>query len=142
RSLGRGRTVSLAYQYLRGEHLLMSVNQNVPTCVAAGTNNGCRPVSTYRNNSQYSSVGESNYHGLHLSFLQRQDDWASLRVSYTLSTSMNDLGEAFFSAPIDPGDIMKDWGRSDDDQRHRLVINGTVASSMAPATNAWQRFSH
>ena len=52
----------------------MSVNQNVPTCVAAGTNNGCRPNSAYRNNSQYSSVGESNYHGLHVSFVQRPTD--------------------------------------------------------------------
>ena len=43
----------VGYQYFRGENLLMSINQNVPTCVAAGTNNGCRPVSTYMNNSQY-----------------------------------------------------------------------------------------
>jgi hypothetical protein len=71
RSLGEGRTVSIGYQYLRGENLLMSVNQNVPICVAAGTNNGCRPVSTYRNNSQYSSVADSTYHGLHVSFVQR-----------------------------------------------------------------------
>ena len=37
---------------------------------------------------------------------------------------------------------MRDWGRSDDDQRHRLVINGTVNTSMAPATTAWERISH
>ena len=41
--LGDRATVSVGYQYLRGLHLLMSVNQNVPTCVASGTNNGCRP---------------------------------------------------------------------------------------------------
>src|ERR1051325_5413860 len=39
---------------------------------------------------------------------------------------MNDLGEAFFSSPIDPTNIRRDWGRSDDDQRHRLVVNGTL----------------
>ena len=37
---------------------------------------------------------------------------------------MNNVGEAFFSSPIDPFDLSKDWGRSDDDQRHRLVVNG------------------
>ena len=37
---------------------------------------------------------------------------------------------------------MQDWGRSDDDQRHRLVINGTVNTSMAPATTAWEHISH
>jgi hypothetical protein len=142
RSLGQGRTVSVGYQYLRGDNLLMSVNQNVPTCVAAGTNNGCRPISTYRNNSQYSSVADSTYHGLHVSFVQRPSNWASVRLTYTLSKSMNDVGEAFFSQPIDPTDIMRDWGRSDDDQRHRLVINGTVNTPMSPATTAWERLSH
>ena len=37
---------------------------------------------------------------------------------------------------------MRDWGRSDDDQRHRLVINGTVNTSMAPAATAWEHLSH
>jgi hypothetical protein len=142
RSLGAQRTISVGYQYLRGDSLLMSVNQNVPTCVAAGTNNGCRPISTYRNNSQYSAAGESTYHGMHVSFVQRPSTWFSLRLTYTLSKSMNDLGEAFFSQPIDPTDIMRDWGRSDDDQRHRFVLNGTVNTSMAPATTAWEHLSH
>ena len=142
RVLARGLTASVGYQYLRGDNLLMSVNQNVPTCVAQGTNNGCRPNPGYRNNSQYSSVAESTYHGLYLSLVQRPTNWASVRVSYTLSKSMNNVGEAFFSSPVDPTDIMRDWGRSDDDQRHRVVINGTVNSSMAPATTTWERISH
>ena len=32
--------------------LIMSINQNVPTCVASGNNNGCRPNPDYANNSQ------------------------------------------------------------------------------------------
>ena len=142
RVIAQGLTASVAYQYLRGDNLLMSVNQNVPTCVAAGTNNGCRPNSTYRNNNQYSSVAESTYHGLHLSLVQRPTTWSSLRVTYTLSKSMNNVGEAFFSSPVDPTDIMRDWGRSDDDQRHRMVINGTVSTPTTPATTAWQHVSH
>jgi hypothetical protein len=142
RSLGGGRTVSVGYQYLDGENLLMSVNQNVATCVAVGTNNGCRPLSTYRNNSQYSSAAQSTYHGLHVSFVQRPSTWASVRLTYTLSKSMNDVGEAFFSSPIDPTNIKRDWGRSDDDQRHRLVINGTVNTPLSPATTVWSRISH
>jgi carboxypeptidase family protein/TonB-dependent receptor-like protein len=142
RSLGHGRTVSVGYLYLRGSDLLMSVNQNVAACAAAGTNNGCRPNSNYRNNNQYSSAGDSKYHGLHASFVQRPADWASLRVSYTLSKSMNNLGEAFFSAPIDPTDISRDWGRSDDDQRHRLVIDGTINTSSAPAATIREHLTH
>ena len=142
RVLGARLTASVGYQYVRGNNLLMSVNQNVATCVAAGTNNGCRPISSYRNNNQYSSVAESTYHGLHLSLVQRPTAWASLRGTYTLAKSMNNVGEFFFSSPVDPNDVMRDWGRSDDDQRHRLVINGTVNTSMAPATTAWEHISH
>jgi hypothetical protein len=86
----------------------MSVNQNVPTCVAAGTNNGCRPNPTYANNSQYSSVADSNYHGVHLSFVQRPARWGTYRVTYTLSKSTDNVGENFFSSPIDPTDLSKD----------------------------------
>jgi hypothetical protein len=134
--------VSVGYQYLRGDNLLMSINQNVPTCVTIGTNNGCRPDGGYRNNNQYSAVGQSNYHGLHLSFVQRASAWASLRASYTWSKSMNDVGEAFFNAPLDPTNPMRDWARSDDDQRHRLVFNGTLRTSSEPAATPWARLTH
>ena len=83
RALGSSRTITVGYQYFRGEKLLMSINQNVPTCVAAGTNNGCRPVSTYANNNDYRGAGESNYHGLHVTFLQRPSTWSSIRATYT-----------------------------------------------------------
>ena len=74
--------------------------------------------------------------------MQRPARWGHYRVSYTLSRSMNNLGEFFFSSPIDPFDLSKDWGRSDDDQRHRLAINGAIHSSMAPPATPWQRVSH
>jgi hypothetical protein len=74
--------------------------------------------------------------------VQRPATWGSIRVSYTLSKSMNNVGEAFFSSPIDPFDLSKDWGRSDDDQRHRLVINGTVNSPMTAATSVIQKLTH
>lgn len=140
--IGERATVSAGYHYIRGINLLMSINQNVPTCVAAGANNGCRPIPDYANNSQYSAAGDSNYHGLHVSFMQRPASWGHYRVSYTLSKSMNNLGEAFFSSPIDPTDVSKDWGRSDNDQRHRLVINGTVQSPSSPARGVWELLSH
>ena len=59
-----------------------------------------------------------------------QRAWGHYRVSYTLSKSMNNVGETFFSSPIDPADLSKDWGRSDDDQRHRFVVNGAVNSAV------------
>ncbi len=124
--LGERTTLSVGYQYTRGVNLIISVNQNVPSCVAVGTNNGCRPVSAYANNSQFSPSAASAYHGVHVSLVERPGKWGSYRVTYTLSKAMDNVSEFFFSSPIDPFDINKDWGRSDDDQRHRLVLNGVV----------------
>ena len=124
--IGERLTLSVGYQYARGANLIVSVNQNVPSCVAAGTNNGCRPISRYANNSQYSPSAASAYHGLHVSLVERPGKWGSYRVTYTLSKAMDNVGEFFFSSPIDPFDLNKDWGRSDDDQRHRLVLNGVA----------------
>jgi len=142
RELAFGARASAGYQYTGGRNLIISVNQNVPTCVAAGTNNGCRPISTYANNSQYSSAAESAYHGLHLSFVQRPTRWGSYRVSYTVSKAMDNVGEFFFSSPIDPTNLSKDWSRADDDQRHRLVINGAINTPTGPAQTAWERLTH
>jgi hypothetical protein len=140
--IGGHATVSAGYQYTRGSDLVISVNQNVPSCVASGTNNGCRPNPAFGNNSQYSPAAESSYHGFHLSFVQRPSRWGSYRVSYTLSEAMDDVGEFFFSSPIDPFNLSEDWGRSDDDQRHRLVLDGTIHSSTDPARTVWARISH
>lgn len=124
--LTSGGTLSVGYQRLRGLHLLISINQNVPTCVAAGTNNGCRPNPAYANNSQYRSQADSVYDALQVSYRQRLNRWAQLRVSYSYSKSNNNVGEFFFSSPIDPYNVWRDYGRSDDDQRHRLTANGWV----------------
>ncbi|MDH4063396.1 MAG: TonB-dependent receptor, partial [Acidobacteriota bacterium] len=142
RQVGRLGTLSVGYAYLRGEGLLMSINQNVPSCVPSGGNNGCRPNPDYANNSQYSSAGTSTYHGLLVSFTQRPSSWGYYRAGYTLSKAMNNLGEFFFSGPIDPFDLSKDWGRADSDRRHLFVFSGGVNSSMAPAATTWERLSH
>src|SRR5262249_9352411 len=106
----------------------ISVNQNVPSCVATATNNGCRPNPSFGNDSRYSSLADSEYNGLHISFVQRPTRWGHYRVSYTWSKANDNVGEFFFSSPIDNFNIWQDWGRSDDDQRHRLVIDGAIQS--------------
>lgn len=138
RQLGPRATVSAGYQYLRGRDLIIQINQNVPTCPATGTNNGCRPVAAYANNNQYSSRAQSNYHALQLTFVQRPVRWGHYRASYSLSSSHNNVGENFFSSPIDPFDLMKDWGRSDDDQRHRLTLDGAVQLPRGIGRGVWR----
>jgi hypothetical protein len=140
--LGARAVLNVGYQHLRGLHLIISVNQNVPSCVASGNNNGCRPNPNFGNDGQYSSLADSHYDGLHLSFLQRPARWGSYRISYTFSKALDNVGEFFFSSPINNFNIWDDYGRSDDDQRHRLVFNGSVHSSMENGRTAWERISH
>ncbi len=128
RQVGRNGTLSVGYEHLRGLHLIASVNQNPTACAVAGNNNGCRPNAAYANDSQYSSVGDSHYDGLYVSLVQRPVRWGSYRISYTYSKALDDVGEFFFSAPIDNYNLWRDYGRSDDDQRHRLVFYGTLQS--------------
>jgi hypothetical protein len=140
--LGSKSTLSINYQHLRGRHLIASINQNVPTCPASGGNNGCRPNPNYGNNSQYSSAGDSQYDGISVSLVQRPLQWGSYRISYTYSKALNDVGEFFFSSPIDNFNIWQDWGRSDDDQRHRVLFDGTIHSPMGNSNTFWERISH
>ncbi len=136
--LGAKATLSVGYQHVRGIHLILSVNQNVPSCAAAGTNNGCRPNAAYGNVSQYSSLADSHYDGAHISFVK----WGDYRVSYTYSKALDNEGEFFFSAPLNNFNIWQDYGRSDDDQRSRLAFEGSVHSPLSAAIAPWQKLSH
>jgi len=141
--LGNKGTLSVSYQHVRGVHLIASVNLNTPTCTAAvDPVNLCRPNSAYQNNKQYSPAADSEYDGLSLSYVERPVRWGSFRISYTYSKALDDVSEFFFSAPLNNFNIHQDWGRSDDDQRHRLVFDTTIHSSLDPAHSLWQRISH
>src|SRR5204862_425558 len=82
------------------------------------------------------------YDGLHVSFVQRPSRWGAYRISYAWSKSLDNVGEFFFSSPIDLNNIWQDYGRSDDDQRHRVVFDGTIHSPMGPGKDVWGRISH
>lgn len=140
--LSQRSMVSVNYQHLRGAHLIISLNQNVPSCTSAvDPVNLCRPNSDYQNNSQYSPVADSQYDGLSVSYVQRPTKWGDFRLSYTFSKALDDVGEFFFSGPVNIFNPQQDWARSDDDQRHRVTFNANVRTSTAAAHNAWQRLS-
>lgn len=127
RELSRGFSVSAGYLYVRGNHVIMNRNLNVPTQTATQepVNLG-RPNPNYQNITQYSGQGDSYYNGLTLSVDYKKLKWASARVSYTLSKAIDNTGNAFFSSPQDNFNIRSDRGLSDNDQRHRLTASGWV----------------
>lgn len=133
--LSRGATLGISYQHVRGLHLLSSYNTNINA-------DGTRPDPTRGNVKPYDSRFDSYYDGLELSVQQRPTSWASARLSYTWSKAIDDVGEFFFSSPINNFDFSVDRGRSDDDQRHRVVFDAVVNTPGQPAKNWAQRFTH
>ena len=127
RELPANTVVSVGYLHLRAHHLILSRNVNVPTVPAsAGIPNLGRPDPNWGNISRFESSGNSAYDGMVVSINQRATSWASLRVSYTLSKTIDDAGNFFFSSVQNNFDIRDDRGLSDNDQRHRLVISGSL----------------
>jgi hypothetical protein len=77
-----------------------------------------------------------------VSYLQRPVSWGSVRLSYTWSKAIDDVGEFFFSSPINNFNLRVDRSRSDDDQRHRVVFNATVNSPASEARGLKGRLTH
>jgi hypothetical protein len=136
-------SLAISYQHLRGVHLIISVNLNTPTCFAAvDPVNLCRPNSAYANNKQYSSAAASYYDGLGISYVQRPVRWGSYRLSYTWSKAIDNVSEFFFSSPINNYNLAMDRSRSDDDQRHRVVFDATLHTSLEPSRNLAAKLTH
>ncbi len=133
--LSSGSTLGLSYQHLRGEHLLASINRNINP-------DGTRPNPAFANVRSYSSAADSFYDGLAVSFVQRPTPWASARLSYTWSKAIDNVGEFFFSSPVNNFFLNEDRSRSDDDQRHRLVMDATLTSPTRPSATLADRLSH
>jgi hypothetical protein len=127
RELPWNAVVSIGYLNLRAKHIIVSRNVNVPRFPAsAGVPNLGRPDPNWGNISRFESSGNSYYDGMVVSFNQRTSRWGTVRVSYTLSKTIDDAGNFFFSTPQNNFNIRDDRGLSDNDQRHRLVVSGTL----------------
>ena len=74
-----------------------------------------------------------------VSFNKRASRWANVRVSYTLSKTIDDAGNFFFSSVQDNFNIRDDRGLSDNDQRHRLVVSGSIEAPEQGKANGFQR---
>ena len=142
--LGNHSALTLTYTHLDGRHILMSRNINAPTLTAAqatalGVPNLGRPNPNFGNISRYEAIGASRYDGVTASLTLHSARWGQLRVAYTLSKSLDDTGNFFFSTPQDNGNVRADWGLSDNDQRHRLVVSGSQETGRATGTGFWNR---
>ena len=140
RELPGNAVVSVGYLHLRGLHVILSRNVNVPTVPAsAGIPNLGRPDPNWGNIGRFESSGTSNYDGMVVAFNKRAARWANVRVSYTLSKTIDDAGNFFFSTVQNNFDIRDDRGLSDNDQRHRLVVSGSIEAPQEGKSEGFQR---
>jgi hypothetical protein len=140
RELPWNAVVSVGYLNVRAKHLILSRNVNVPRFPAsAGVPNLGRPDPNWGNISQFEGAGNSYYDGMVVSFNQRASRWATVRLSYTLSKTIDDAGNFFFSTVQDNFNLRDDRGLSDNDQRHRLVLSGTLEAPQQGKTNGFAR---
>lgn len=140
RELPGNAVVSIGYVHVRGFHLILSRNVNVPAVPAsAGIPNLGRPDPNWGNISRFESSGNSWYDGMIVSFNKRAARWANVRVSYTLSKAIDDAGNFFFSSVQNNFNIRDDRGLSDNDQRHRLVVSGSLEAPQEVKGNGFER---
>ncbi|HEX8116924.1 MAG TPA: TonB-dependent receptor, partial [Pyrinomonadaceae bacterium] len=126
RELSGAMSLSVGYLHLRGEHIIITRNVNVPRfAAAAGVFNLGRPDPRFGNVSRFESSGDSYYDGLLVSFQRRFSRHAQARVSYTLSKAIDDVGGAFFFSPQDNFNLRDERGPADNDQRQRLAVSGS-----------------
>jgi hypothetical protein len=126
RELSGAMSLSVGYLHVRGEHIILSRNVNVPRFAAsAGVFNLGRPDSRFANVSRFESSGDSYYDGMVVSFKRRFSRWAQTRVSYTLSKAIDDVGNAFFFSPQDNFNLRDERGLADNDQRQHLALSGS-----------------
>jgi hypothetical protein len=101
--------------YTKGSANAVSSNINTPDPVT-----GLRPLPSFGRIVQVSPIGESRYRALYV----RLDKPFSHRVQYTLAYTLAKSEDNFTS--INYFNRAADWGPSNTDRRHTLVLSGSV----------------
>jgi hypothetical protein len=127
RQLNSRSTLSIAYDYIRGNHLYRSRNINAPLA----PNFLVRPNPAQGNIYLLESSGLSTFKGVTFGYRTQLNSTLNLFVNYTYSTNYNDTDGAF-SLPANNYDLHSEWGRSPDNQKHHFQtgINGRLPGNV------------
>ncbi len=128
RQIGRNATASVTYLNSHGVHQLLARNINTPlpgTYNPADPTSGVRPYGDSGNLFQYESAGLFNQNQLISNFNVRMGTKLTLFGFYTLSyADSNTSGPNSF--PMNPYDLLADYGRAAFDVRHRVFLGGSI----------------
>ena len=131
KQLNSRSTVSVAYDYIRGNHLFRSRNVNAPVAPAFLV----RPDPAQGNIYQLESSGLSTFKGITFGYRTVFRNNVNMFINYTYSTNYNDTDGAF-SLPANNYDLHSEWGRSPDNQKHHFQIglNGRLPGNFSVNT--------
>jgi hypothetical protein len=140
-----GASFAARYVTARGSDLVRKRNLNQPS-PGPGALDARRPIAALGDVLLVESTAASTYHALELSAIREASRALSFRAAYTWSTSMDDTS-AFLATdgddntPQNSRDLAAEWGPSDFDVRHRLVVAVTAATppdARWRAARGWQ----
>jgi hypothetical protein len=146
RQLARDMAVTVGYLGSHGDDLRISTNINQPVngvrpYPALSASSPIQPGATLGNITRVESNGFSNYRGAWVSITKRQSRGLRFETSYTWSKSLdtNSLNSSGFAIQ-DSNNIAGEYGPSDFDARHRLVISAIydVPPSRHALLRDWQ----
>jgi len=144
RQLSTNLTLGLSYLFVRGIKLPRTRNINLaPPLILTPENSSELGVSnasaqqfgrsffgpgrldsTFNGIYQLENAASSTYHGLTVSLNRRLAQEFEFSVNYTFSKTIDDASD-FNEQPQNPYDLRAERGLSRNDQKHRLVVNGT-----------------
>jgi hypothetical protein len=121
RELAQGLAISVDYTNAKGRDLLRMVDTN-----AVLPPSFTRPDPTRGFVNIIESTGFSNYHALLVAVNQRLSARGQFGVSYTLSSAKTTTEAENNILHADPQNINDSYAYGNNDQRHRVVINGSM----------------
>jgi hypothetical protein len=146
RQLARDVAATIGYSGSHGTNLRISRNLNQPVdgvrpFPAVAASSPILPSTPLGNITQVESSGFSNYHAVWAAVTKRLSGGVHADASYTWSKSLdtNSLNSSGFAVQ-DAYDIPSQYGLSDFDARHRLVVSATyvVPFTGHVLTRGWQ----
>ena len=139
----RGTTTAVRYVTSHGDNLVRKRNLNQPP-PGPGPIDARRPIPGFGDILLVESAASSSYHALQLSAIRRMSRRLSFRGAYTFANSQDDAS-AFLATdgddntPQDSRNIAAEWGPSDYDVRHRMVLSGAYD---LPPLSRWTALHH
>jgi carboxypeptidase family protein len=134
--LFKDTVVQIAYAGSKTNHLVMlrETNTPVPTILPDGSKffplGAPRANPNFDSIESYSTSTNSDYNSLTISITKRSSSGFQYQAFYTFAKVMDQITAGLGSSesarsaqePLDPTDVNRDWGLSDNDARHRLVF--------------------